>query len=45
MVILVRQGFGFVNFATLEQANVAMQALNNYSWEGKRLRISFKTSK
>ncbi len=39
------KGFGFVNFATLEQANMAMQALNNYAWEGKRLRISFKTNK
>jgi len=39
------KGFGFVNFATLEQANMAMQALQNYAWEGKRLRISFKTSK
>ena len=39
------KGFGFVNFATLDQANAAMQALNNYAWEGKRLRISFKTAK
>ena len=39
------KGFGFVNFATLDQANGAMQALNNYAWEGKRLRISFKTGK
>jgi hypothetical protein len=39
------KGFGFVNFAAMEQAVMAMNALQNYAWDGKRLRISFKTDK
>lgn len=39
------KGFGFVNMATPEQAQFAMSALNNYAWNGKRLRISIKTDK
>lgn len=71
------QGYGFVNYATTEQAQMvhflpalpvlictshkysrvyllcfefaflfqAISALNNYSWEGKRLKVDFKSDK
>eukprot|EP00455_Lapot_gusevi_P004825 TRINITY_DN119_c0_g1_i12.p2 TRINITY_DN119_c0_g1~~TRINITY_DN119_c0_g1_i12.p2 ORF type:complete len:419 (+),score=191.86 TRINITY_DN119_c0_g1_i12:56-1258(+) len=41
----VCKGYGFVNMATLEQATLAMNALNNYNMDGKYLKISFKTDK
>jgi len=39
------KGYGFVAFATLENAQAAILALNGYKMNGKSLQVSFKKSK
>jgi RNA recognition motif-containing protein len=39
------KGFGFVHMGTMQEATVAINALNGYQVGSKRLRVSFKQQK
>jgi RNA recognition motif-containing protein len=39
------RGFGFVEFATVEEAEKAIEMFNGYEWEGRALTVRFSEPK
>ena len=39
------KGFGFVNYTSPEHADLAIKNLNNFPWDGKKLKVSLKSDK